>query len=106
MSAPGNEVPVWAPASGQLGRSDTAYVGITGVRVYTTGISLDVSIRLRHEPRATCHRMHKLVSGDRIRGQDIPSKQRLDQASGTTARSPPGGVPISSPRPRRNVSWA
>jgi hypothetical protein len=77
MSAPENEAPVGMPAFGQLGRSDTAWVGITGVRVYSTGISLDVSIRLRREVRGVSFRLHELISGDRIRGLDIPSEHRL-----------------------------
>jgi hypothetical protein len=106
MSAPGNEAPVWAPASGQLGRSDTAYVGITGVRIYTTGISWMSASVFGTSPAA-------LVTGCTNSSAVIASADRTfpSESSGSTRRreqrlDPRRGAPVSSPRPRRNVSWA
>jgi hypothetical protein len=75
--APRNEVPVGIPAFGELGRSDTAFVAITSVCVYTTGLSFVVSVRLRQEPRGLGHRISELISGDPSRERDVPAEQQL-----------------------------
>ncbi len=44
---PDNEVPNVVPVSAVLGRTPDAAVALVGLRVYTTGFSFDVSVRLR-----------------------------------------------------------
>ncbi|WP_182112725.1 MULTISPECIES: hypothetical protein [unclassified Actinotalea] len=53
FSPPDHEVPGIAPGGGVLTRSADAALVLCGVRVYTTGLVLDVGARLRVEPDPT-----------------------------------------------------
>src|SRR3954469_19892595 len=48
--APENELPVGIEPFGVLARNDQAVVTVTGVQVYRTGLSLDLTILVRKQP--------------------------------------------------------
>lgn len=50
MSLPANEAPVGVAPFGQLASSETAWIGNTAISVYTSGVTLELSIRIRREP--------------------------------------------------------
>jgi|1185.fasta_scaffold92761_2 hypothetical protein len=50
MSLPANEAPVGVAPFGQLASSETAWIGNTAISVYTSGVALELSIRIRREP--------------------------------------------------------
>lgn len=60
--APENELPAGIEPFGVLGRSDAAVVTVTGVQVYSTGLSLDLTILVRQSPhgRSVFHRLTHL----------------------------------------------
>src|SRR4051794_11567496 len=75
MAAPENEVPVGITPVGQLAESETAWIGITALQVYTTGISLTLSIRIRSEPPDLPYGVFEVLShGGRYK---IPPEQHL-----------------------------
>ena len=49
LSPPENEVPVPVPVSVVLARTDTVAVTLTGVQVFSTGISMSIGLRCRPE---------------------------------------------------------
>lgn len=50
LSLPDNEVPRVLPVAAVVGRTDDAVVALIGVAAYTTGLSLEVVVRLRVRP--------------------------------------------------------
>jgi hypothetical protein len=75
MAAPENEVPVGIVPFGQLAESPTAWVGMTAVQVYTTGLSFTLSIRIRIEPQDLLYGVFDVLSEH---GRyKIPPEQRL-----------------------------
>src|SRR4051812_47572311 len=50
MSLLANEAPVGVTPFGQLASSETAWIGNTAISVYTSGVALELSIRIRREP--------------------------------------------------------
>jgi hypothetical protein len=75
MAAPENEVPVGTAPFGQLAQSPTAWIGITSLQVYTTGISFVLSIRIREEPPDLPYGVFEVLShGGRYR---IPPEQHF-----------------------------
>ena len=49
LSAPENEVPAAVAVSAVLGRTDAAAVSLTGVQVFSTGLSFELGLRCRPE---------------------------------------------------------
>jgi hypothetical protein len=55
MSAPENEIPVAVPLNTVLARTAGAAVALTGLQVYSTGVSFDLAFRVR-SPLEPAHR--------------------------------------------------
>ena len=55
MGAPENEIPVAVPLNTVLARTRDAAVALTGLQVYSTGVSFDLSVRIR-SPLGPAHR--------------------------------------------------
>jgi hypothetical protein len=47
MSAPENEIPVALPLNALLGRTDDAAVALTGLQVFSSGLTFDLAVRVR-----------------------------------------------------------
>jgi len=87
-SPPENEVPAVLPAVAVLGRTAEVAVAVTGFRLFTTGIQLDLIVRLRTDPAGPLRfRLHELI-GFFGHGDDSAADQRLllglDNADGRT----------------------
>ena len=84
MSPPDNELPGVVPISLVLGRTDEVVVALTAAQVYSTGVSLAVSVRLRHSEEGGG--LFEQVHGHR-RGRDAASPLLLGvgYADGRTA---------------------
>ena len=50
MSPPENEIPVAIPLNSVLARTHDAAIALTGLQVYTTGVSFDLAVRVRSWP--------------------------------------------------------
>ncbi len=94
-SEPRNEAPVGIQPFGELGRSDSAFVAITAVQVFTTGLSFELSVRLRQEPKGFGHRISELINGN-ARGRQVPAEHQLwfgvEYPDGRTATSVESGA--------------
>lgn len=55
MSEPENEVPVAVPLNTVLARTDDAAIALTGLQVYSTGVSFQLAVRVRF-PLEPAHR--------------------------------------------------
>lgn len=63
-SQPANEVPRVLPVSAVLGRTEDAVVALLGITAYTSGMSLDIMVRLRMRPPGLRHgALHDLIGG-------------------------------------------
>ncbi len=77
FSAPENELPSPVPVAAILGRSTDVVVAIVGVQAYTTGLTFDVAVRMRTEPRGALRfRLHHLIGGH-WHGEDVTADQLL-----------------------------
>lgn len=88
-SPPDNEIPVVLPAAAVLGRTGDVAIAVTGFRLFSTGIQLDLIVRLRTEPAGPLrYRLHDLI-GIFGPGDDSAGDQRLllglEYADGQTA---------------------
>lgn len=93
MSAPDNEVPAAVPISLLLGRTDDLAVALSGARVYSTGLSLDVAVRLRRSPsRVDGMGLHQAVLG--FPGEQADGRLLLgvEYADGRTAANVGAGA--------------
>jgi hypothetical protein len=63
ISPPENEIPVGLAVNTVLARTDDAVIALLAVRVYTTGVSFDLAVRVRAWPRSTRHGLSELVFG-------------------------------------------
>lgn len=62
-SAPDNELPHGVPLNALLVRTDDLAVAVTGARVFSSGVQLTLTARLRVEPAALGrHGAHQLFS--------------------------------------------
>ena len=62
MSSPENEIPVALPQNVVLGRTDDAVIALQRLSVYSTGIALDLVVRLRPEAaRAEGQDLNELI---------------------------------------------
>lgn len=99
-SRPDNEVPIVLAAAAVLGRTDDAVVALVGVSAYTTGLHLDVVVRLRVRPQDMQHgSLHDLVTGWGSGGQGAAGLLLgLEYADGRTASSlgGPRGLPFGA----------
>jgi len=77
MSAPENEAPIGITPFGVLGRSDSALVAITASLVYSTGIGMILSVRLRKQLRGLSSRMFDLIGGNTTHGEEAAAHERL-----------------------------
>jgi len=88
-SPPDNEVPHGVPASVLLIRTDTLAVAVTGMSVYTTGVSIEVAIRLRVTPPGVNSRdLHQMIGGHRFPDDSGPDRRLLlgvEYSDGRTA---------------------
>lgn len=107
MSLPDNEVPRVLPVAAVVGRTDDAVVALIGVSAYTTGLSLDVVIRLRVRPHGMRHNaLHELTGGYGPAADGaVGLLLGLEFADGRTASTvgrergwPPGSVEDNEPR--------
>lgn len=107
-SPPENEIPVVLPVAAVLGRTADVAVAVTGFRLFSTGIQLDLLVRLRTEPNGPLrYRLHELI-GNFGPGDDSAADQRLllglEYADGRTATNLTGptwwapGGPEPDPR--------
>lgn len=55
QGAPANEVPIWLPWSGVLARGRDVAVLLTGARLYSNSLQLDLSVRGRGEAGRDLH---------------------------------------------------
>jgi len=77
-SPPDNEVPHGVPASVLLARTDTLAIAITGMSVYTTGVSIEVAVRLRDTPPGVNSRdLHQMLGGHRFPDDSGPDRRLL-----------------------------
>ncbi len=60
---PENEVPVLVPINTFFGRTDDVAVALLGLQVYTTGLLLDFTVRVRSQRGDRGRRMELLASG-------------------------------------------
>lgn len=86
---PDNEVPAVVPVATVLGRSDDVAVLLTGLRAHSTGLAIDVGVRLRTEWRdPSGAEVFDLVSGGRY-GIDVDADRLLllgvEDSAGRTA---------------------
>ena len=88
MNPPDNEVPVVLPVTAVLGRTAEVAVAVVGLRVFSTGIQLDLMVRVRTEPGgALRYRLHELVGGF-VPAEDTAGQRLLlglEYADGRTA---------------------
>lgn len=98
---PANELPVRAELPEVLYRGDAVGVGLLGA-VYSTGLSMTVTLRLRHPPTGAPHRLGSLL-GDH---PDSPADERflfgVQLSDGQRVRpldrpGPPFGDPSAAP---------
>ncbi|MCZ2827226.1 hypothetical protein O2W14_00070 [Modestobacter sp. VKM Ac-2986] len=88
-SAPENEAPVAVPVSAVLARSDTAAVTLTGVQVFTTGLTFTLGVRCRPEALGSGD-ISDLLWGHRGPGPQVLVGVEL--ADGRRASNVPGSV--------------
>lgn len=75
MGPPENEVPIGVPISAVLGRTGDVAVALMGAQAYSSGVTLQVAVRLRREPAGPLRSsMHDLIDG---RGGADDVDQRL-----------------------------
>lgn len=93
---PSNELPAVVGVTAVLGRSSDAVIGLVGLQVFTTGLTLLLSSRLRIESRREdAHRLSRLLLGVHPRPED-DAKGRLllgvEYADGRMASTLLGGA--------------
>lgn len=102
---PENEVPVVVPTAAVLGRTADLAVVLTGARVHSTGVALDVAVRLRTESQGRAggdlfdligghgHRWGEDVDVDRLLllGVEFPDGRRASTLQAAAWRGPGGG---------------
>ena len=102
-SPPDNEIPVVLPVAAVLGRTGDAAVAVAGFRLFSSGIQLDLMVRLRTQPAGPLRfRLNELIGGFGP-GDDAAADQRLllglEYADGRTATNlnGPGWWPPDAP---------
>jgi hypothetical protein len=91
ISPPENEIPVGLPVAAVLARTDDVAIALIAVRVYTTGVSFDLAVRVRAWPETTRHGLSELVFGhDSSPGRLLVGVELSDgrRASNLEARGP------------------
>jgi hypothetical protein len=86
MEPPPNELPVPVALVAVLARTDDVAVGLVGVRAYSTGVLLDLVVRLRR-PVTDGPPLHELVSGGGYPGLAVGGRLLfgVETADGRTA---------------------
>jgi len=106
LSPPENEIPVAVPLNAVLGRTEDAAIALTGLQVYTTGVSFDLAVRVRSWPDDDHRGLSELVFHPAGGGGGQLS---VDQSPWLSPVPPEGSVrfdcsraPWTSRRPRSN----
>lgn len=99
FSPPLNEIPVPVALSAVLGRSDSVAVALCGARAYTTGIELDLVIRVR--TASASRPVFELINRRHQPGEPVDNLLLLgfEYADGATVANVPArhGPPIPAP---------
>lgn len=97
MSAPENEIPVDVPLNAVLARTDDVAIALQRVSVYTTGVSLDLVVRLRPDAaRARGRDLNELFWGHphrRGQGGFLLGVEFADGRRASNVLDRPGPVP-------------
>jgi hypothetical protein len=93
MSPPENELPVALPLNTLLARTDDVAVALVGMAVYTTGVSLDLVVRLRPDAAQAAGRdMNEIVWGHgRRSGRFLFGVELADGRRASSLHRPEGG---------------
>jgi hypothetical protein len=98
MSAPENEIPVAIPLNAVLARTDDAAIALTGLQVYTTGVSFDLAVRVRSWPDADRGGLSELVFDHGRRGSrfligvELSDGRRASNVGGPGFEPDPSGI--------------
>jgi hypothetical protein len=91
-SAPENEIPVALPLNTVLARTDDVAVALQHLSVYTTGVALQLVVRMRPEAAvATSQDLNELVWGHGPSGGRFLLGVELADGRRATGLGPPGG---------------
>jgi hypothetical protein len=87
MGPPDNEIPVAVPLNVVLARTDDAAVALLGLQVHTTGLSFDVSVRVRSSERGGRELTnlifeHRRAEGGLLFGVEWADGRRVSNAGG------------------------
>lgn len=98
MSPPENEIPVAVPLNAVLGRTEDAAIALTGLQVYTTGVSFDLAVRVRSWPDDDHRGLSELVfdhgrrGGQLLVGVELSDGRRASNVGGAGFEQGPSGI--------------